>query len=456
MSWWHNRTYMPDEAGYTDDLVTRRAVEFIQANKDHPFFCYVPFHVVHSPLQAKDADLQAVDPAITDPDKRTYAAMVMSMDRNVAAILAELDRLELRDNTIVVFTSDNGATKTGSNLPFKGGKHSVHEGGVRLPTAIHWPKGGLAGGKTWDGLCGACDMFPTLMAMAACPMPPTQPLDGRDVWPALREGRPSPVDSYYWVWHERDAIRTARWKLHRLADRCELYDIQADEGEATDVAAAHPDVVKELSAKMDTWATSLGAALSHRPLPSAREVRPAPDGDVLAITLTVDAQAKARDRQVVPLVINVGEADARSYVEYDIAYAADSLPGGFFYSPFKGNTGDKKEVFFRKGIGIDQAGREQANGPAPAGGPGVWEHRVIGLCSFAPGALGHHGLVFAGGKAGTYKVYIDNLRIRHADGRTTPLWSEARNTWNLKKYELLPGFSNLTVKAVPASSLGFR
>lgn len=456
VSWWHNRTYMPDETGYTDDLVTRRAVDFITANKDQPFFCYVPFHIVHTPLQAKDADLKAVDPAITDPDKRIYAAMVMSMDRNVATILAELDRLKLRDNTIVVFTSDNGATKTGSNLPLKGGKHSIHEGGVRLPTAIRWPKGGLTAGRTWDGLCGACDMFPTLMAMAGCAMPPTQPLDGKDVWPALREGKASPVDSYYWVWHERDAIRTARWKLHRFAERCELYDILADEGEATDVAAAHPAVVKDLTTKMDGWATSLGAALSHKPPPATLDAKPAPDGEVLEITVTVDAQAKARDRQVAPIALGVGEADARAYIEYDIACAADALPNGFFYTPFKGNAGDKKDVYFRKGIGIDQHGREQATGPAPAGGPGVWEHRIVGLCSFAPGALGHHGLAFAGGKPGTYKVYIDNLRIRHGDGQVTVLWSEAGNTWALRKYDLLPGFTNLTVKAVPAASLRFK
>ena len=84
-----------------------------------------------------------MDPKITDTTKRTYAAMVMAMDKNVAAILGELDRLGLRENTIVVFTSDNGATKDGSNLPFRGGEHSVFEGGTRLPTVIHWPKGAI-------------------------------------------------------------------------------------------------------------------------------------------------------------------------------------------------------------------------------------------------------------------------------------------------------------------------
>ena len=97
--------------------------------------------------------------------KHIHAAMLHAMDKNVAAILAELDKLGLSDNTILVFTSDNGAMEAGSSLPLRGHKHTIYDGGVRLPTVIHWPKGGLVGGKKWDGLCGALDMFPTLMAM---------------------------------------------------------------------------------------------------------------------------------------------------------------------------------------------------------------------------------------------------------------------------------------------------
>lgn len=454
VSWWHNRTYLPDETGYTDDLVTQRAVEFIRASKDQPFFCYVPFHIVHGPHQAKDSDLAAVDPAITDPDKRVYAAMVMSMDRNVAAILAELDRLSLSDNTIVVFTSDNGATTKGSNLPFRGGKHSVYEGGVRLPTAIRWPKGGLSGGRSWNGLCGACDMFPTLMAMAGCPMPPTRPLDGKDVWPALRDNAPSPVDSYYWVWHERDTLRTARWRLHRFTENCELYDIQADEGETTDVSAANPEVVKELTAKMDAWATSLGAALSHRPAPARLHTAPAPAGEVLEVSVTVTAEAKAKDRLAVPIAGWSGSQQATDWVEFDIASAPDALSQGFFYSPGKGSN--PMEPFFRKNEGVDQFGRAQAAGPGTKDGPGTWEHRIVGLCAPAPGPLGQHALMFAGGKAGTYKVYLDNLRLRRADGSAASIWSEGKDTRSQRQFELPAGFTNLKIRSIPVSEVPTR
>lgn len=190
VSWWHNLEFRPQDEGYTDDLVTRHAIEFINENRDRPFFCYVPFHIAHAPLQAKAEDLAWTDlqiaaslpsasPRATAEEKRHHAAMLHALDDNVSAILSELDRHGLRDNTIVVLTSDNGAMEAGSSLPLRGAKHSIYEGGVRLPTVIHWPKGGLAGGTSWPGLCGALDMFPTLMAMTGSAMPETRPLDGK-------------------------------------------------------------------------------------------------------------------------------------------------------------------------------------------------------------------------------------------------------------------------------------
>ena len=452
VSWWHNREFRPQDAGYTEDFIVQHALEFIRDNRAKPFFCYVPFHIVHAPLQAKEADLKGVDPKVTDETKRTYAAMVQALDKNVAAILGELDRLGLRENTIVVFTSDNGATKEGSNLPFKGGKHSAYEGGTHLPTVIHWPAGNVAG-RTWNELCGALDMFPTLMAMAGLTMPETRPLDGRNLWPALRDNTASQVESYYWVWRDEDAIRTAEWRLHRFFDRFELYDIKTDIGETKNVADAHPDVVKTLTARMNAWAGSLGAALTHQPVPAKLDARPAPEGEVLEVTVTVTPKAKPSDRLIVPIANIEGNQSATDHVEYDLAVAPDSLSRGFFYSPFKGNDNNPMTIEFKRGQGIDQFGREQVLGPEVQGGTGVWEHRIIGLCSSAPGALPRQGLVFKGGKPGTYKVYLDNLRIRHADGRTTPIWTAGKDT-RFRKIADDESFSNLSVRAVPAASIG--
>jgi arylsulfatase A-like enzyme len=451
VSWWHNREFRPQDAGYTEDFIVQHATDFIRENKDRPFFCYVPFHIVHAPLQAKDDDLKDVDPKVTDQTKRTYSAMLKALDKNVGVILAELDRLGLRENTIVVFTSDNGATRDGSNLPFRGGKHTVLEGGTHLPAAISWPKGGLTH-RTWDGLCGSLDMFPTLMDMAGLKMPPTRPLDGKNIWKALREDAASPVENYYWSWHDEDTIRTQEWRMHRFFGRNELYDIRGDVGETRNVATLHPEVVKSLAAEMDKWADSLGAALSHRPAPMKLDAQPAPEGEVLEITVTVTREAKPGDRLIVPVAGFPGDHFATDYIEYDIATATGSLPGGFYYSPLRGNDGQGITALFKRGEGIDQFGREQVAGPETKGGPGVWEHRVIGLSSTAPGGLPRHGFVFKGGKPGTYKIYIDNLRIRHADGVTTRIWADAKDT-RYRKMEENKSFTGVTVRAVPASTV---
>jgi len=452
VSWWHNREYRAQDAGYTEDFIVQHAMEFIRDNKERPFFCYVPFHIVHAPLAAKESDLQGVDPKVTDATKRTYAAMVQALDKNVAAILGELDKHGLRDNTIVVFTSDNGATKDGSNVPFKGGKHSIYEGGTHLPTVVHWPKGNVIGGRTWNGLCGALDMFPTLMAMADLKMPETRPLDGKNIWPALRDNTASPVESYYWSWHNEDAIRTADWRLHRFFDHNELYDIRNDVGETKNVADSNPDVVKSLTAKMNTWVNSLGAALTHQRVPEKLNAKPAPEGDVLEVSVIVTDKSKPNDRLIVPFAGFEGHQFATEYIEYDIASAPDSLRRGFYYSPFKGNESKDMKLEFKRGEGIDQFGREQSVAPEVQGGSGVWEHRVIGLSSSAPGILPRHGLVFKGGKAGTYKVYLDNLRLLHADGTTTPIWSNGKDT-RFKKIADSDLFTHVSVRTVPAADV---
>ena len=452
VSWWHNRGYRPQDVGYTEDLIVQHAIEFIRENKDHPFFCYVPFHIVHGPLQAKPEDLEAVDANVTDETKRAYAAMVMAMDRNVAAILNELDQLGLRDNTIVVLTSDNGATPNGSNLPLRGGKHTIFEGGTHLLTAVRWPKAGLVGGRSWDGLCGALDMFPTLMDMAGLKMPQTRPLDGKDFWPALRDNTASPVGSYYWTWRNSDGIRTADWKLLRYSDHCELYDIRKDISEAHDVAAAHPDVVKALTAKMNDWVNSMGVALTHQPTPKGLDAKPAPKGDVLEVTATVTDKASPNDRLIVPFASFDDAVYATDYIEYDVMVAPGGLNSGFYYSPCKHANSEKTTLDFVRGNGFDQFGREQASGPEPQGGPGVWEHRVIGLAAFGPSAFGRQAMVFRGNHPGTFKIYLDNLQILHADRTTSPIWLGQKDTRTVAIQDT-KSFRNVHVRTVPLASV---
>lgn len=466
VSWWHNAEFRPQDEGYTDDLVTQHAIEFINESKNRPFFCYVPFHIAHAPLQAKPDDLAKVDTAFaaklpaakaetSAEEKHHHAAMLHALDNNVAAILDELDKLGLRDNTIVVFTSDNGAMEAGSSLPLRGAKHSVYEGGVRLPTVFHWPKGGLFGGITWAGLCGALDMFPTLMAMTGSKMSETRPLDGKNVWPALRDRTASPVDSYYWVWRDEDALRTAEWKLHRFFDRFELYDMKKDETEAMNVANAHPEIVKSIAAKMDMWAESLAAALTHQPAPSKLHATPAPDGEVLAVTVTVTEQSKPSDRHIVPIASWGGRQAATDWIEFDIAFSSNTPKRHPFYSPMKGDDNKPASLLFKKGLGIDQHNREQTGGPGSYDPAKPWEHRIVGLCSYAPGPLGKHGIVFSGGTPGTYTVYLDNLRLRHADGSSTVLWANNKDT-RTKKLADTESFKDIQVKSVDVDSLSLK
>lgn len=464
VSWWHNLEFRPKDEGYTDDLVTRYVIDFIRENRERPFFCYVPFHIAHAPLQAKESDLALIDPQhaaqlpaanqkSTAEEKRIHAAMLRALDHNVASILEELEKHGLSDNTIFVFTSDNGAMGTGSSLPLRGHKHTIYDGGVRLPTAVHWPKGGLVGGRKWDGLCGALDMFPTLMAMTGSTMPQTKPLDGKNIWPALRESRKSPVESYYWVWHDEDAIRTDQWKLHRFFNRFELYDMTRDESEANNVAEAQPDVVKSLTAKMDAWADSLGAAIGHRAAPDKYQAPAAPEGEVLAVTLTVTDKAKPKDRLAISLANWGGTQYATDWIEYDIAFSPNSPDRHPYFSTLEGNNQKPFGPLFKPGIGVDQHGRDQSTGPGIADGKSIWEHRIVGLASTAPGPLGKHGVVFSGGKAGTFTVYLDNLRIRHADGSTSPIWTGGKDT-RAGTFKANALFKDLNIRTVDVAEAG--
>lgn len=448
-TWWHGRELRLNDTEYTDDMVTRHAMEFMRDNKELPFLCYVPFHLVHGPWQAKESYLAKAKPLGLDEPHELYAAMTMALDDNVGLIIAELERLGLRENTIVVFTSDNGANiRYGSNLPLRGGKTMMYEGGLHVPAAVQWPKGGIAAGTKWNGLCGCMDLFPTLMAMTQQPMPETRPLDGKNIWPALRDNRLSPVESFYATWYDVDAVRTADWKLLRFFDRLELYDMHNDISESKNLAKEKPDVLKTMLAKADAWRASTGAALSHVAPPMSLDAKPAPEGEVLEVSVTVSDQAKPKDQLIVPFGTLAETHFADDYLEFDICVAPDSLTEGFYYTPSDGG----EKMVFQHGRGIDQFNREQSTGPAPRGGAGVWEHRVVGFSAFAPNMSPRHVIVFTGRKPGTFRIYLDNLRIRHPNGSTTPIWTSAKDM-RFRPPPENPLFKKLSVRAVPVPKL---
>jgi hypothetical protein len=198
---------------------------------------------------------------------------------------------------------------------------------------------------------------------------------------------------------------------------------------------------------MDAWAGSLGVALTHQPAPAKYHAPAKPEGEVLAVTVTVTDKAKPGDRLAISVANWSGSQYATDWIEYDVAFSPGTPARHPWFSTLEGNNSKPFGPLFKRGDGVDQLGRDQTTGPGIADGKSVWEHRIIGLSSTAPGPLGKHGVVFTGGKPGTFTIYLDNLRIRHTDGSTTPLWMSGKDT-RAGAFQANELFKDLKVRAV--------
>ena len=260
---------------YITDRLTDEAVKFIDANRDRPFFLYLPHYAVHTPLQGKEEDVAYFEKKGRPREGRNsavYAAMVRSVDESVGRIMARLDELGIADNTLVVFTSDNGGlAKVTSNAPLRAGKGTLYEGGIREPLIIRWP-GVVKPGSVCDTPVTSVDFFPTLLAAAGVPVPaPAGPLDGIDVTPLLRGGTVARQDALYWHYPHYHAggatpggaIREGDYKLIDFygEERFELYDLKADLGEQRDLAAEQPEKARALREKLHAWLRRVDAQM---------------------------------------------------------------------------------------------------------------------------------------------------------------------------------------------------
>ncbi len=248
---------------YSQDLFAERSLDFMERNVHRPFFLYLPSALPHTnnELGRRTGDGMEVphygsyaDRDWPNPEKG-FAAMIEFLDRDVGRILDKLDELKLADNTIVFFTSDNGPHEEGghkldffnSNGKLRGMKRDQYEGGIRVPTLVRWP-GKIPAGSVCDEPWAFWDVLATCADLAGVPAPET---DGISMLPALR-GKPQQSHEYlYWEFHERrfaQAIRMGKWKAVRLNphEPVELYDLEADESETTDIAARHPDIVRKM------------------------------------------------------------------------------------------------------------------------------------------------------------------------------------------------------------------
>jgi len=285
---------------FLTDREAAEAVKFIETNKEKPFFLYLPHYAVHTPLGGKPdviAKYQAKAAKLPDLKQKnaTYAALVESVDDSLGTIRAALKRLKLDEDTIIVFTADNGGLlPVTDNSPFRVGKRSAYEGGVRVPLIIHAPGSGKAGHvETTPAM--TIDLYPTLLDLAG-----TKPLqsvvDGVSLAPLLRQGvKPDRADLFWHYPHYHpggatpySAIRSGDLRLvHFYEDgRDELYDLSADVGETKDLAAAQPDQAKALRARLDVWLKSVDAQL---PVPN-----PAHDAAADGAQGRKNAKAKAK------------------------------------------------------------------------------------------------------------------------------------------------------------------
>jgi arylsulfatase A-like enzyme len=283
---------------YLADFLTDRAADFIRRHRDRPFFLYLPHFGVHSPHHAKPELIEKfkAKPAVGGHRSPVYAAMIASVDESVGRIMAVLDELRLAENTVLVFTSDNGGvggyTRAGvekaneitDNAPLRSGKGSLYEGGTRVPFIVRWP-GRVPPGTVCDVPAIHVDIYPTLLAVAGGTMPGRQVFDGESLLPlwrnpsarlareAIFQHFPGYLGAGQGSWRTTPVslIQAGDWKLMEFLEdgRLELYHLRDDLGETKNLAAANPAKAQELHAKLVAWRTSIGAPMPERNVAAA-------------------------------------------------------------------------------------------------------------------------------------------------------------------------------------------
>ena len=248
------------ESEYLTDAIQREAVDFVERHHDHPFFLYLAFNAVHTPLQAADKYAARFE-SIKDPKRRTYAAMLSALDDAVGQVLKKVSDHKLEENTLIFFISDNGGpvakgtSVNGSiNDPLRGSKRYTLEGGIRVPFVASW-KGHIPADKVDERPVIALDIHPTALAAAGIPIEESFHLDGVNLLPYVQgkeTGKPHEV--LLWRFGKQFAIRKGDWKLVKHDDSPpQLYNLKDDISESKDLIAAQPAIAKDLTETWEKW-----------------------------------------------------------------------------------------------------------------------------------------------------------------------------------------------------------
>jgi arylsulfatase A-like enzyme len=257
------------EKGYTTQLIGGDVVKYVDAQSaDKPFYLYLTFNAPHTPYQAPKEYVDRY-PSIADPTRRTYAGMITCLDDEIGKVVAALDKKGLRNNTLIIFHSDNGGTRNAmfagqmadmskvklpcDNGPYRDGKGSLFEGGCRVAALANWP--GHIKAQSVDGIIHAVDLYPTLAKLAGASTAKCKPLDGVNVWSTIAEGKPSPrTEVVYNVEPFRGAVRQGDWKLiwrTLIPNSVDFYNLAEDPYETNNVAAAYPDKVEAMQERLN-------------------------------------------------------------------------------------------------------------------------------------------------------------------------------------------------------------
>jgi arylsulfatase A len=248
----------PDQASITERYV-ERSVRFIRENKDQPFFLYLAHMYVHLPLYAPERFLK-------QSENGSYGAAVECIDWAANVLLDEIKELGLDENTLIVFTSDNGSRgrdEGGSNAPLNGGKGSTWEGGQRLPCIMRWP-GKINAGTECNEMALSMDFLPTFAELAGSDVPNDRIIDGNSIVPLMsgEEGATTQHEAFFYYFKDDiQAVRSGSWKLHirrRDDEVAELYNLSADIGESENVYDQHPNVVDDLLSKIQACREDIG------------------------------------------------------------------------------------------------------------------------------------------------------------------------------------------------------
>jgi arylsulfatase A-like enzyme len=267
------------EGEFLTDRLTAEACGWIEKNRDRPFFLYLAHYAVHTPLAGKPAVVARYRQKAERLGQRrntVYAALVESVDDSVGALRRKLDELKIADRTILLFTSDNGGlignakSPITTNPPFRAGKGSAYEGGVRVPFLALWP-GVTKPGSTCDLPVMTIDLLPTLAEACALPVPRSHVVDGASIVALLKQSGTLKRDALYWHYPHYhpggatpySAVRSGDWRLVEYFEdgRAELFNLKADVGETRDLVKEKPDRVKELRDRLAAWRKSVGAQM---------------------------------------------------------------------------------------------------------------------------------------------------------------------------------------------------